>query len=112
MKLVIHWLLATLAIIVTAYLLPGVAVSGILAAMITAAVLGLVNAFLKPVLLILTLPINILTLGLFTVVINVLLIWLTDKIVPGFSVSGFWGAVAFSIVLFFVNSILGAKRGR
>jgi len=110
MKILVHWLLATLAIIIAAYLLPGVAVSGFFAALATAVVLGLVNAFLKPVLLILTLPINIMTLGLFTIVINVFLIWLTDKVVSGFSVAGFWWAVLFSVVLFFVNMILGVKR--
>ena len=112
MKILVHWLLAILAIIIAAYILPGVAVSGFLAALAAAVVLGLANAFLKPVLLVLTLPVNIMTLGLFTIVINVFLIWLTDQIVPGFSVAGFWWAVLFSAVLFFVNLILGVKRAR
>ena len=69
-------------------------------------VLGIINAFIKPVLIILTLPINILTLGLFTFVINALIIILTSGLVPGFKVNGFWWALLFSIVLSIVNSFL------
>lgn len=110
MKVVLHWILATAAIIITAYLLPGVSVAGLLPAAAAAVVLGLVNAFLRPLIILLTLPINILTLGLFTLVINALLILLTARIVPGFAVRGFWWAVLFSVVLFFVNLILGNRR--
>lgn len=103
----VSWLVSALAIVIAAYLLPGVKVSGPLAALITAAVLGLVNAVIKPVLLLLTLPINILTLGLFTLVINALLVLLTSALVPGFSVSGFWQALLFGLVLAVVNYLLG-----
>lgn len=103
MAILINWLLAVLAIMATAYLLPGVSLSGFVPALVTALVLGLVNAFIRPVLLLLTLPINILTLGLFTLVINALLILLVDKLVPGFQVNGFWWALAFSLVLALVN---------
>ena len=103
----ISWLVSALAIGITAYLLPGVRLSGFLAALITAVVLGLFNAIIKPLLLLLTLPINILTLGLFTLVINAVLIMLTSAVVPGFSVSGFWQALLFSLVLVLVNYLLG-----
>jgi len=99
MKFLINWLIFTLAIIITAYLLPGVAIESVFAALVAALVLGLINAFIKPLILILTLPINILTLGLLTFVINALIIMLTSLLVPGFSVLGFWWAMAFSLVL-------------
>lgn len=103
MGILINWLLAALAIMATAYLLPGVSLSGFVPALVTALVLGLVNAIIKPVLLLLTLPINILTLGLFTLVINALLIMLVSKLVSGFQVQGFWWALVFSVVLTVVN---------
>lgn len=101
------WLISALAIGITAYLLPGVKLSGFLAALVTAVVLGLANAVIKPLLLLLTLPLNILTLGLFTLVINAVLIMLTSAVVPGFYVSGFWQALLFSLVLVLVNYLLG-----
>ena len=108
MSYLVHWLIYAVAIVITAYLLPGVRLSGFFAALVTALVLGLVNTFLKPVLLLLTLPLNILTLGLLTFVINALLILLTSSIVPGFSVMGFWWALLFSLVLSVIHYALGA----
>ena len=99
MKLLINWIILTLAVLGTSYILPGVSVSGFWAAFITALVLGVVNVVIKPILLFLTLPINILTLGVFTFVINALLILLVSAIVPGFSVVNFWWALLFSIVI-------------
>lgn len=107
MSLVINWVISGLAVMITAYLLPGVKLSGgIKAALLTALVLGLINAFIKPVLSLLTLPLTILTLGLFSLVINAVLIMLVTKIVPGFQVHGFLWAVAFSVVLTLVNWVL------
>lgn len=106
MAFLIKWLVNALAIGITAYLLPGVRVSGLFAALATALVLGLVNIFIRPLLLLLTLPLNILTLGLFTLVINALLILLVAAVVPGFSVRGFWWAVLFGLVLAVVNYVL------
>lgn len=103
MGFLINWLVSGLAIVIAAYLLPGIRLTGFFAALVTALVLGLINAVIKPLLLLLTLPINIMTLGLFTLVINALLILLTAKIVPGFQVDGFWWALAFSVVLALVN---------
>lgn len=106
MKIIVHWLVAAAAIIITAYLLPGVTLSGFVPALVAAVVLGLINAVLRPFIIILTLPINIITLGLFTLVINAFMVFLTDKLVPGFTVDGFGWALAFGVVLFFVNWIL------
>ena len=108
MSFLLQWLVSGLAIIITAYLLPGVKLTGFFAALVTALILGLINAFVRPVLILLTLPLNILTLGLFTLVINALLIMLAAAIVPGFAVQGFWWALLFGLVLAIVNYALGA----
>ena len=106
MTLLVHWLIYAVAILITAYLLPGVRLSGFFAALVTALVLGLINTFIRPLLLFLTLPLNILTLGLLTFVINALLILLTSSIVSGFAVEGFWWALLFSLVLSVVSYVL------
>jgi len=106
MGFLLKWIITAVAIVITAYLLPGVRLSGFLAALVTALVLGLVNTFIKPLLLLLTLPLNILTLGLLTFVINALLILLTSAIVPGFNVTGFWWALLFSLVLSIISYAL------
>ncbi len=103
MKIIINWVISALAILVTAYVLPGATVEGIMPALVLAVVLGAINAFLKPILLVLTLPINILTLGLFTLVINAALVMLAAMIVPGFAIASFWWALLFAVVLSIVN---------
>jgi putative membrane protein len=108
MGLLLSWLVMTLAVLLTAYLLPGVAVSGFGGALVTALVLGIVNALIRPVLMIIALPITVLTLGLFALVINALLILLVARIVPGFEVANFWWALAFSVIVSIVGGILGA----
>lgn len=110
MSLLINWLLSGLAIVITAYLLPGVQLSGLKAALLAALALGLINALIKPVLSLLALPLTILTLGLFSLVINALLILLAAKLVPGFHVQGFWWALAFSLVLALVNWVLSTFK--
>lgn len=99
MKLILTWLISSLAVIVSAYLVPGAQITGFLAALLAAIMLGAVNSFIRPILLFLTLPINILTLGLFTLVINALMVLLAAAIVPGFSISSFWVALLFSVIL-------------
>lgn len=106
MKLILNWVIGAIVIIISAYLLPGVMVEGFISALVLAVVLGAINMFIKPILIVLTLPINILTLGLFSLVINALLIMLASAIVPGFSVAGFWWALAFSLVLSIVTAVL------
>lgn len=105
-SIVVNLLVSTFAVVVTAYILPGVHISGLLAALITAIVLGVINALLKPFLLFLTLPLNILSLGLFTLVVNAFLVLLTAAVVPGFTIDNFWWALVFSLILSLVNSFL------
>lgn len=106
MNILINLLLSAIAVFVAAYILPGVEVESFVTAFVAAIVLGVINAFLKPVLLILTLPINLLTLGLFTFVLNALLILLASNIVPGFQVNGFIWALILSLVLAVINFFL------
>ena len=106
MSILINWILSGLVVFAAAYVLPGVHVTNLTAALITAIVIGIFNAILKPILIILTLPITILTLGLFTFVIQALLILLAANIVPGFSVDGFLWALALSLVLTVINAFL------
>ncbi len=111
MSILISWFVSALVILVASYLLPGVHIAGFLTALVVAVVLGIINAILKPILVILTLPINILTLGLFTLVINAFLVLLTSAIVPGFKVDGFLWAFIFSILLSIINMFLHSLRG-
>lgn len=105
-NLIIKWLVLTLAILLTGYILNGGSTVSVASALVAALVLGIVNVTIKPLLIILTLPINILSLGLFTLVINALMILAVSAIVPGFSVHGFWFAVLFGIVLCIINGAL------
>lgn len=107
MKILINWIISAMVIFSIAYIIPGAHVAGFMTALVVALVLGIINAFLKPVLLILTLPINILTLGLFTFILNALLIMLVSKIVPGFVIDGFLWALVFGIALSISNTFLG-----
>lgn len=111
MTFLIDWLLAAFAIIIAAYILPGITVSGFFAAFVTAVVIGLINVFVKPLVTFPTLPINILTLGLFMFVINAVLIMLAGAIVPGFSVQSFWSAFLFSLVLSAINYLIFSLSG-
>jgi putative membrane protein len=104
-----HWLFSALAIGISAYLIPGAEVT-LLGAIILAVVLGIINTFIKPVLSLLTLPLTIVTLGLFSLVLNAVMIILASKIVPGFSIVGFWPALWFSIVLSLVNAFFGTNK--
>ena len=109
--MLLKWLIMAVSIVISAYLIPGVKVSGFLSALWVALFLGIVNILIKPILILITLPINILTLGLFTFVINAVLILLASSVVKGFEVSGFWVAVLFSIVLSLINYALGSLLG-
>lgn len=106
MKILAHWLLNALVILIAAYVLPGVSVTGFLVALLVALVLGILNVLLKPIFVFLTLPITILTFGLFLLVINTVLIYLTAVLVPGFDVSGFVAAFLFGIVLSLFNFLV------
>ncbi|MFA5776611.1 MAG: phage holin family protein [Patescibacteria group bacterium] len=106
MKFIIRLIINALAVYLTSNLLAGISIDGFVTAIVVAVVLGIVNTLVKPILLLLTFPINFLTLGLFTWVINALMVVLVDYIVPGFSVSSFLWALLFSLVLSVISSIL------
>ena len=98
---------ATVAMLLISYLLPGIIrVDSVMAAVAAAFVLGLINAIVRPLFVIFTFPITVVTLGLFLLVINGLLLLLVEWVVPGFDVNGFWGAVAGSILISIVSGIL------
>jgi putative membrane protein len=102
---ILRFLLSGLAVVLAAYLLPGVHVEHYGYALLVAFVLAIVNWIVKPILIVLTIPITVVTLGLFLLVINALMIMLVDSLVPGFSVDGFWWALAFSLILSLFNSL-------
>lgn len=103
MKLLSHWILSALAIGIAAYLLGDKVQVTVLGALIAAVVLGAFNIFIRPIIMVLTLPINLVTLGLFSLVINAALVMLASMIVPGFMVSGFWIALLFALILAVIN---------
>ena len=107
MNLIIRFLLSGVAVMLTAYLLPGVHVQDYWAALLVAILISLSNVILKPIFVILTIPITILTLGLFLLVINALIILMVDNFVDDFYVDGFWWALAFSLILSVFNSLFG-----
>lgn len=108
METIISLILSSVAVFVTAYILPGVHLKNFGTAVVVAVVLGFINAFIRPLIFLLTLPINILTLGLFSFVIIGGLVILVSKIVPGFEIDSFLWALAFAIVLAIVNSFVHA----
>lgn len=102
----LHLILTAGAILIVAHLVSGVVVSGFGSALIAALVLGLVNAIVKPVMIVLTLPLTILTLGLFLFVVNALMLWLVAVVVPGFHIRGFWAALVGSLLLTLLNILI------
>ena len=114
MKLLIGWLLNALALLAVAYFVPDIHVSSFMSALIAAAVIGLANMLIKPILLILTLPVTIITLGLFIFVINGLLFWLAGYFLQGFDVktlvAGIIGAIIYSIISWILSAVLVDKK--
>lgn len=106
--MLVRWIILTGGILTISYLIDGIEVRGFASAVFAAAVLGLLNVFFRPLLLILTLPINILTLGLFTFVINALLLMMASGVIAGFEVHGFWPAVMGSLVISVINWLLAS----
>ncbi len=111
MKLIIRILLTAVVVFLIAQFLPGVSVAGYGTAIIVAVVLALLNLIVKPILVLLTLPVTILTLGLFLLVINAIIILLADSFISGFGVDGFWIALIFSLLLSIFQSILFSILG-
>ncbi len=110
MNTLVNLLISGLSVFIAAYILPGVRVANFFVALVVAVILAIVNAVVKPILVLLTLPVTIVTLGLFLFVINALMILLVARIVPGFSVNSFWWALAFSLVLSFVTAVLNSLK--
>jgi len=106
--IIIRWLILTAAITIASYLFDGIVVAGFFSAVGAAAILGILNAFFRPVLIILTLPINILTLGLFTFIINAILLKMVSGVIGGFQVHGFWSAVFGALVISIVSWLLSS----
>jgi len=106
MKIIIRIILTAILVLVIAHFMPGVTVANFTTSIIVAVVLGLLNLFIKPILVVLTLPVTFITLGLFLLVINAIMILLCTQIVGGFAVASFWTAFLFSIVLSISQSVL------
>jgi len=116
-RLLILWLINAASLIAVAYLLPSIRVSSFVAALVAALVLGLVNTVVRPVLVLLTLPVTLLTLGLFIFVLNGLLFWMVGSVLEGFAVQGFWagffGAIVYSLISWLLSALLlGGKASR
>lgn len=99
MHLFLKWILFALAIVFTAWIVPGISIANFVSALLAVVIIALINIFIRPLILFVTLPINFLTLGIFTFVINALMLWLAGYITPGLSVNGFWSALLGSLVL-------------
>ena len=110
MKLLLVWLINAVALIAVAYLMPGVGVANFTTALVAALILGLINAVVRPVLVLLTLPVTLITLGLFIFVLNGLLFWFVGSFIQGFVVQGFWsgvfGAIVFSLISWLLSGLL------
>jgi putative membrane protein len=116
MQLLLIWFLNALALLTVAYVLPGITVDGFTAALVAALILGLINTLLRPLLILLTLPVTVVTLGLFILVINGLLFWFAGSVLKGFEVSGFWvgvlGALLYSIFSSVLSMIVFDRKSR
>jgi putative membrane protein len=112
MRILVQLILAAIAVLISAYLLPGVHVHSFFTALVIAGTLALLNMIVKPILVLLTIPITIVTLGLFLLVINAIIILIAEVFIPGFYVDGFWWAFLFSLILAIFNSIFGVSLGK
>jgi putative membrane protein len=113
--LLLRWVLNAVALWLTSVVISGIVVDGVFPLFVAALVLGALNTFLRPLLLVATLPINLITLGLFTFVINGLMLWMTASFVSGFHVAGFWSAVGGALILSLISLVLNSfvsDRGR
>jgi len=112
MKIIVRWLLLAAALLLVAYLYPGVAVTSFGSAMIAAFVIGVFNTLLRPVLVLLTLPVTLLTLGLFLFVINALMFWAAAQVLDGFAVNGFVAALIGSLIYSLIGMVIDVAMER
>lgn len=110
MNFIIKILLSSFSVLIADFLLSGVHIKDILTSVLVAFVLAILNNFLKPILIVLTIPITIFTFGFFLLVINALMAMLATKIVPGFFIEGFWWAVGFSLIISFLNYLINIEN--
>ncbi len=114
MRLILVWIINALALLALPYIFTSITIDSFVTALIVAVVLGLVNTLIRPVLVLLTLPVTVLTLGLFIFVINGLLFWAVGSFMPGFHVAGFWsgvfGAIVYSLISWALSSLLPARK--
>ena len=106
--ILVRWLILTGAILIASYVLDGIQIHGFFSAFFAAAILGILNAFFRPIIIVLTLPINILSLGLFTFLINAFMLKMASGVIPGFAVHGFWSAVLGSLLISVVSWLLSS----
>ena len=111
MKIIIHWLILTLAVLATPFIVSGIHVNSLLTAVVVAAILGFINTVIKPIVTILTLPINIVTLGLFSVILNGLFFWFVAGVVSGFTIDTFTAAILGALVISILNWIMSKAFG-
>ncbi len=115
MRLLLLWILNAVALLAVTWLLPSIQVAGFGTALIAALVLGFINTLVRPVLAILTLPITVLTLGIFYLVLNGLLFWLASALLPGFHVAGFWaavfGAILYGVITWALSALIPNQKG-
>ena len=111
MKIIIHWLILTLAVLATPFIVSGIHVNSLLTAVVVAAILGFINTVIKPIVTILTLPINIITLGLFSVILNGLFFWFVAGVVSGFTIDTFTAAILGALVISILNWIMSKAFG-
>ncbi len=114
MNFLLRLIISTLAVLISSFILPGVHIqdNNFFIALLVAAVLAFLNAVIKPIMIVLTIPVTIVTFGLFLLVINAFMILLTDKLVDGFTVDNFWWALLFSFILSIITSILEGLKKR
>jgi putative membrane protein len=115
MRLLLLWILNAVALLAVTWLLPSIQVSGFGTALVAALVLGFINTLVRPVLAILTLPITVLTLGIFYLLLNGLLFWLASALLPGFHVAGFWaavfGAILYGVITWALSALIPNPKG-
>ena len=113
--LVIRWLVSAVALYLTSLIVDGIEIDGVIPLLFAAVTIGILNAVVRPIILLLTLPLNIVTLGLFTLVVNAFMLWMASKVVIGFVVTGFWAALGgwllMSFFTFLINLLIG-ETGR
>ena len=116
MRLLLLWILNAVALLAVAYLLPTIEVTGFGSALLAALALGFINTLVRPVLAVLTLPITVLTLGIFYLVLNGLLFWLAGALLPGFDVAGFWaavfGAILYGLIAWALSALVPTSQGK